>query len=327
MKHITLSLFSALAIAIPAQAQEVYDATIISHVGIKYVCDGEFQPVLRIQNTGTVAMTSCVVDIWKNGIPASSFDWQLAVAAQPGDIRQPVLPVVTDVVVGDVLTFYIISVNEEPDEVEEGNTWDVSLSDEPVVADTYIAYLEVQTSDAPLGTSWVVYDAFAQIVAQGGPYLEAQTTYEQWMELAPGTCHALLVTDPNNEAGVDIEVRLFSSGVVVIDEVIAAGDVLDLGFITGTSVGMQETSRSTGLKLLPNPTTGLLRVEISEVTDMPVLVELLDASGRLVHTARPVMAGGTGFTLDMGGWPTGLYLLRMRLPDGTTMHDRVMLQY
>ena len=71
-----------LLCATVAQAQQnQYDSRIESYVGLRYSCDGVVQPVLRIQNVGGETMTSCDIDILKNGFTNSTFNW---VSAQEG---------------------------------------------------------------------------------------------------------------------------------------------------------------------------------------------------------------------------------------------------
>jgi hypothetical protein len=323
MKHITLSL--SLLAATSICAQEVYDATMLSHVGLKYSCEGEFRPVLRIQNTGTVAMSSCVIEIWKNGLVSNTFDWQLALPAQPQEIRQPVLPPVLEVEALDELVFRIISVNEQPDEAEEGNDLVVQVAEGPVPYDTYISMLEVVTNDAPLGTSWIVYDATGVVVAQGGPYTEPLTTHVVWVALEASKCYAVLVSDAGADGTTDAEVRMFSNGVPAIDTTLTVGGVLDLGFITGVIATVPEHERIAGLQVYPNPTDGLVRVQLTDATVLPAHIELFDATGRLVRVLRHAMESDGGMTLDLAGHPDGVYFLRFRMPDGSSAQQRLVL--
>ncbi len=81
MKTILTSL-TPLLCAGTLKAQIIqYDSRIESYVGLSYSCDGVVQPVLRIQNVGGETMTSCDIDILKNGLTNSTFNW---VSAQEG---------------------------------------------------------------------------------------------------------------------------------------------------------------------------------------------------------------------------------------------------
>ncbi|HNA33449.1 MAG TPA: hypothetical protein PL106_10040, partial [Flavobacteriales bacterium] len=66
-----------------------FDSRIDSYVGLRYPCDGGVQPVLRVQNVGSETMTSCDIDVIKNGLSEGTFNWVLGVPAATNQFRQP----------------------------------------------------------------------------------------------------------------------------------------------------------------------------------------------------------------------------------------------
>ncbi len=86
-----------------------------------------------------------------------------------------------------------------------------------------------------------------------------------------------------------------------------------LGSITATvvygDVGVAETIMD-GLNVFPNPTTGRFTIH-SEVAGTGILASVLDGTGRVVITERPIGKGDT--TMDIGHLANGIYLLRLRI--------------
>lgn len=189
------SLPFALVLALGTAAQSTYDAAIVDYVGLKYPCDGEVVPTLRIQNQGTATMGTCVVETWKNGAIDNSFNWVLAVPAVTGATRQPALPVITGVQPGDILEFRIISVNTIPDEDATDNIRFEPIDGTSELSASYLVKVEVFTDGDPQETTWKILNATGAVVADGGPYADPNTVVEEWVPLAPTDCYSFRVDD------------------------------------------------------------------------------------------------------------------------------------
>ena len=72
--------------------------------------------MLRVQNAGSETMTSCDIDVLKNGLTVETFNWVLGVPAAMNEFRQPALPVLSGVEPGDELEFRILTVNGQADQ-------------------------------------------------------------------------------------------------------------------------------------------------------------------------------------------------------------------
>ncbi len=185
----------ALFLSFSAFAQSDYDAAIVDYVGLKYPCDGEVVPTLRIQNQGTNTMFTCVVETWKNGIPSNSFNWVLAAPAPTGVTRQPALPVVTGVLPGDLLEFRIISVNAVTDEDATDNIRMEAIDGSSELSASYQVKVEVFTDGDPQETTWKILNDLGAVVAQGGPYADPNVLVEQWATLNASDCFNFKVED------------------------------------------------------------------------------------------------------------------------------------
>ncbi len=189
-----LFLLLLVALSAPCLKAQTYDAEILGYEGLLYTCDGEAQPILKIINNGTAAMSGCVVHIWKSGVPVTTFDWQLAVPALQGEARTPAFPAMP-VEPGDMIEFHIMTVNEVPDEVAEGNVIQIPLSEVPATSPTSAVKVEVMTGDAPEEITWTIRDKQYQVVASGGPYVSAGQTVNEIVMLDPTKCYGFEVKD------------------------------------------------------------------------------------------------------------------------------------
>lgn len=290
-----------------------YDAQFIAYVGLRFPCEGEVTPVVRIMNAGTVTMTGCVVDTWKNGVMVNSFDWQLAVPAAQGVVRAPVLPSI-DVEGGDVLEFRIISVNGIPDEGTDPNSMVVAMDDIPLHVPSPTVRVEVLTDGNPGETTWAIRDTDHQVVAGGGPYTEANTVHETWTTLDPGSCYLYEVLDAGGDGFVGSgHVRLYSLG----DELHAVGAVDPFavarqGVLTGTSVSVPEQGGGIGAVVFPSPGAGLVTIQLEGAEGM-VRMDVFDVSGRAVLPGKRLSADGPS-SIDLSSLENGRY--HVRLQDG-----------
>lgn len=316
MKQIRDCLFvlAAIGCSTSALAQATYDARIMDYTGLRYACGDVAEPVLKIANNGTATMLTCVVETWKNGLQVGSFNWELAVPALQGDVRQPLLPPVGDVVAGDVLEFRIISVNEQPDEQADGNILEVALDEVPGTAESFVVLVDVLTDGAPEETTWALHDQQGVVVAQGGPYSTANVTEQAWSTLEPSTCYELRVMDAAGNGMPGGYVKVFSneSEVITLDGSMLT-DEFRAGVVTGTVVGLVELF-SPQMMVYPNPTSGDIRLALTEGTVANSTLMVMDALGRTVMHARS--ATSSDLTIDLGQLPPGPYTMALRSDRG-----------
>jgi hypothetical protein len=295
------------------QAQNANDARILEYTGLRHACDGSVTPVLKIQNVGTNTMLTCVVETWKNGLMANSFNWILSVSATPNAVRQPALPLVDDVAVDDVLEFRVISVNEQPDEGPDGNMVQVAMQGDPLLAESFVMLVEIATGSAPQGTSWTMVDALAQIVAQGGPYASPNSTEQVWVTLEPERCYELRVSDSEGDGMPGGSLRLYSNEVEVLQ---MDGDVLldrfDAGVVTGTTVGSLEVASRPGVHAFPVPTRDHVQLALPNALDGLCRFDVRDATGRVVMRTSRTALSGANVELDLAGLAAGPYTIEVR---------------
>ena len=87
--------------------------------------------------------------------------------------------------------------------------------------------------------------------------------------------------------------------------------------LEGNTVSTPETT-ATAMTVYPNPVKDLLTLRFDDGTE-PESVELYDLAGRLVGTKPNGLE-----SIDMRKMPTGVYMLRVTMKDGTIYHEKVL---
>lgn len=289
-----------------AQAQFSFDATIEGDLGLRQVCEGVVTPVPKIRNIGTEVMVACVVETWKNGFQVNSFDWQLTAPAGPGQLRQPVLPEVSDVETGDVIELRIISVNENADEGPEGNSRSIEIQGPLAQAGTYLVEATLTTPGAAK-LDWYLRDVLGNTVySEVALVLLSSDEHVAWVELAPATCYSIEVV--NYGGGDDVSLSLRSGGLEVVAlsaEEVAAG--MRSGFVTGVVSSVPTLGKEGPVRIEWSTTDGTLRV--NSVVAAKGLLQVFDASGRCVLQRPLTVLPGTT-TIPVADFANGVYTTR-----------------
>lgn len=264
-------------------AQFTHDARIEDDLGLRQLCDGQVIPVLKIRNVGTEIMSGCVVETWKNGVQVGSFDWQLAVPAAQGELRQPSFPAVSDVAPGDVLQMRIISVNNVPDQDATDNLRDITIAEDAPIAATHTVEVTL-ISTGSMVVDWLLRDASGIVVAQDlALQLGPATDHVVWVELDPSTCYSVEVNpvDGGQFVGGTLVVRSGGSGVISIGAPDVASGVRK-GFETGVVAAVEESGANGG-RMLWNEDQG--RLMIQRPNGIAAAINIHDAAGRVVYAS------------------------------------------
>ena len=69
-------------------------------------------------------------------------------------------------------------------------------------------------------------------------------------------------------------------------------------------IGLQKT------RIYPNPTKGMLRIDLPSLTDQEAILKVYDQSGRLIMN-NPVVSSGN--EVDLSSSPTGFYIMVIQI--------------
>lgn len=174
---------------------------------------------------------------------------------------------------------YIITVRDSEGNLVSTNS--ISLPSPPAVVLTATVAGYTITATASDGIAPYTYSL------NGGPAQSSGT----FNDLAPGT-YSVVATDANGCTAVQEDLIVVLSGIVNLTE-------------------------TWGLKLTPNPGTGLFQLSMQQAP-AALQAEVFDVAGRLLHSLNFAPNGGEfTTTIDLRDLPNGTYLLR--LTDGQQM--------
>ncbi|HZH87055.1 MAG TPA: T9SS type A sorting domain-containing protein [Brumimicrobium sp.] len=83
------------------------------------------------------------------------------------------------------------------------------------------------------------------------------------------------------------------------------------------NVGLKDFNTITGINIFPNPTKGLVTINLESTQDGQQTLELIDATGRLL-SKQLLMNNST--TLDLTNYVRGMYLVRITNGDNQSVH-------
>jgi len=90
--------------------------------------------------------------------------------------------------------------------------------------------------------------------------------------------------------------------------------------ITGTT-GVEQSG---GLKIFPNPTEGIIQVELPEGDHLPVL-EVFNLQGKLM-LRKDFLSAQSRYELDIRSLPAGAYILKSFSQEGKILIEQVIKQ-
>lgn len=96
--------------------------------------------------------------------------------------------------------------------------------------------------------------------------------------------------------------------------------------VIDVTVGTSDPSTVKALELSPNPTTGLLNVNLKMTQAATVQIEVVNTLGQTVETLQMGKTTGVNQSIDLSNVPSGMYTVRVRM-DNETAVRRVAVQH
>lgn len=267
--------------------------------------------MVELFNMGSAALTSARIEIrqgstllqtvnWTGNLPR----WQSAMVEIPG----------LDIGTGGTYTATVSLPNGVADDHEPGNSEDYTYTIAPE-AQLSTMHLQLRTDNYAEETTWRLYDSNDNVVAQNGALANA-TTYDYWWQLNPNECYRFEIYDSYGD-GICCSYgqgyyRIRSNGVIVTEGG-EFGGIDKAPFKTGVAVGLEENLLDQGLSLFPNPTNGLLNINLDLPATTTVQFAVMNALGQTVHEqAQGFGPGAQQTVLDLSDLANGTYHLVIR---------------
>lgn len=302
------------------------DATLYGHHGDIKVCPGD-GPSVELVNVGSSALTSATVELKdQNGAVLETQQWTGNLAALETDMVQ----FTTGVPGWASFEFVVSNPNGTADANPAGDAeWIGFASADQAGTDVTI---EILTDDYGAETGWTLYDGSGAIVQQvaAGGYANT-TTYTYPQTLVDGECYKFEITDTYGD-GICCS---WGNGHYMIYETANPSNIFFQGgefassdlvpFEAKTNVGIDEANASNDLLIFPNPSTGIVNVQLNTSSAAAADVQVYDLLGGLVVSRNVNFASAeSNEVFDLSALNNGVYVFSINV-DGNITTKRVTI--
>ena len=222
-------------------------------------CSGVVEPVVELSSFGSNALTSAELEVKVNGEVVKTVEWtgNLPIFASEkveiGEVNFPVEDV-------NALEVCIKSVNGGADEAAKNNVVSSDIKGAPETVGK-VMKLSIRTDNNPQETTWAVTNtSTGEVILQGGPYAEANHTYNETLEITGDGCYDVTIFDAGGDGLTDGNgfygmkaggTTLFSGG--------EFADFESNEFSYEVTADVEE-DLTQAISVYPNPTSGMLNI-------------------------------------------------------------------
>lgn len=287
------------------------DAAVTSIVGIPpLVCNtSTISPIITLKNNGTGIINSVIVTYGLVGGTPEVYVWN-GVLLQGQTVNVP-LPAINVPPGEHVIEVTCSSPNGEVDHVMGNDTWTqpftVSYPGETI---SLLLTHDNWGSDV----TWSLATNMGTVLYTGGPYPDLNAGHTDTVLFClTSACYVFTILDEFGDGICCTEgngsYRIQDNHGTTYAESNGQYTTQNVNEFCVTAVGLEEADASGPLPLWPNPTQGLLTVDLSGVAGT-ALVHLTDALGRSLR--QRTVSGNGPVPLDLSDLADGLYLLEVR---------------
>jgi len=292
------------------------------------------EPKIKIQNTGSTALTSLVIKYWVNNATVPlEFNWtgNLAFLETEEIALESNLDLWAELHQSDNVFHVEISLpNGESDEYIHNNHY-ASAFTIPEVVPRHIA-IWFRTNSAPQENSYDVRDENGNIIFQR-TNMTANTQYKDTLYLDHG-CYSYNVYDSDGD-GISWWANNDGNGSTLIRRVGASGivktfngdfgDNIHFNFTTDSPLATDEFELKPLLDVFPNPTSDILNITMDGL-DKTVDIELFDILGKRVKLEQvQTVSGYYEGSFSIVELPHGVYI--MTVSDGKTSAEIKVIKH
>ncbi len=308
------------------------------------ICQEEYYtPSFRIQNTGTNDIHNARFDLLINDIPIQEdFFWEGMI--KPFETQKINFPSVSlNNNNTNSIEILIQKINEEEDTTPSNNSITGEKSSPKAFSEKI--NVEIRTDNFGYEVYWEIRDEGGTAIAQGGNdlvepgetqdpiillsnpngYYQSDTLYTHEVLLPYLGCYEFYIIDDYKDGicckyGDGFYSLKDQNGNVVLEGGERFSSLHQDFERSNALVSTQQISKTTSIKLFPNPVQDLLHLEILETKSTKGQVEVYNNLGQLVRPANPLQihAGTSTQSIDVHSLHSGIYWLRIQLDDQFT---------
>jgi hypothetical protein len=299
----------------------------VEYQRVNPICD---EPIIIIENTGTTALTSAVIEYSINNNPPSTYTWTGNLSfLQSAEVVLPFTATFWENVLGSNNTFTarLVSVNGQTDQYAPNNQMSSEFNIPDVVPTPVIVYF--RTNLFGNESSYDLRDENDNIIFSRSN-MANNTIYRDTLYETSG-CFTLNVYDSdedglaffaNNDGSGGVQLRRMNGFTYkTFGSDFGAG--FSYQFTANSPLTIEEPSVEPSLSVFPNPADEMLNIELMGI--QKGTWELYNMQGQRLRSG---IVNGTGYELinvDIQDMAAGLYLVRLS-SNGQVMSKKVVIE-
>ena len=294
-----------------------YDASIASINGIdaSYCNASSITPTVTLKNNGNVTLTSVDINYdFNSGATTGTIPWTGSLAY--GATEVVTLPSFTLSSGANTLT---VTSDQPNGNADMSVSNDSKTSNFSVIMNGVLVSIDIIIDDYGSETTWEINDGAGNILYTGGPYSDGNdgTLESTVVCLGMDECYNFVIYDSygdgiccaygNGSYAVNYNGSVYASGGTF-------GDEETTNFCV--TLGLNENDLS-GVRLYPNPTTGVITVDLSKTELINASLKVTNTLGKIV-TQRQISKAIS--QIDLSKEANGLYLVEIVTESGKLVH-------
>ena len=294
-----------------------YDASIASINGVDaaYCNESDITPTVTLKNNGNVTLTAVDINYdFNTGSSTGTIPWTGSLAA--GATEVVTLPTFNLVAGANTLTV----ATDQPNGTADLNVSnDSKTSNFNAVLNGITVTIDITQDQYGSETTWEINDGLGNVLFTGGPYTDGndQTVESTDVCLEEGECYNFVINDAYGD-GICCGFGNGSYTVSGSGLVYASGGEFTDSETTNfcVTLGLNENVLS-GVKVYPNPTTGVVTVDLSKIDGINGEINVLNMMGAVVANQK-VSAALTQF--DLSQKANGIYFVEVVTEAGKAVY-------
>ena len=264
-------------------------------------CSGVEEPKIVLTNFGSNNLTSAELDVLINGESVRTLTWNgnlSTFASEVVDLGEINFPVEEN----NLMEVKITSVNGDIDEAQTNDIASINIEGSPDIVGKVIKLI-LRTDSNPEETTWKVTNVGSgEVIAEGGPYEDANHNYTEVIEITGDGCYDLTIYDAGGNGFSGSGVYGLKAGSATLFTGKAFGDHESNEFSYEVVANADEASITT-TSIYPNPTSGM----VSIVCDGEQMVTIYNMAGQRVYDG---MSNGY-LQIDLKAYGAGIYAIQV----------------
>ena len=264
-------------------------------------CSGVEEPKIVLTNFGSNNLTSAELDVLINGESVRTLTWNgnlSTFASEVVDLGEISFPVEEN----NLMEVKITSVNGDIDEAQTNDIASINIEGSPDIVGKVIKLI-LRTDSNPEETTWKVTNVGSgEVIAEGGPYEDANHNYTEVIEITGDGCYDLTIYDAGGNGFSGSGVYGLKAGSATLFTGKAFGDHESNEFSYEVVASADEAS-ITMTSIYPNPTSGM----VSIVCDGEQMVTIYNMAGQRVFDG---ISNGC-LQIDLKAYGVGIYAIQV----------------